>query len=162
ELAQAVASVPEDSEAAWLSRLYWWTAEYGLVGELSDYRMYGAGLLSSLGESHSCHAPSVKKRRLDETCIHVGYDITRPQPELFVPRDFEQLDEVLDRVAKLLAAERGGALALERAERSQELASLRFSSGAWAIGVLGAVGPSFAEPAWLELAGSVAVAWDGR
>src|SRR5690349_18849261 len=34
ELADAVASVPEDSEAAWLSRLYWWTAEYGLVGEV--------------------------------------------------------------------------------------------------------------------------------
>ncbi len=161
ELTDAVASVPEDSEGAWLSRLYWWTAEYGLVGELSNYRMYGAGLLSSLGESHSCHAPSVKKRRLDETCIHVGYDITRPQPELFVARDFEHLHEVLDRVSKLLAAELGGALALERAERSQELASLRFSSGAWALGVLRAVGPSFAEPAWLELGGSVAFAWDG-
>jgi phenylalanine-4-hydroxylase len=161
ELAEAVASVPEDSEGAWLSRLYWWTAEYGLVGEVSNYRMYGAGLLSSLGESHSCHAPSVTKRRLDETCIHVGYDITRPQPELFVARDFEHLHEVLDRVSKLLAVELGGALALERAARSRELASLRFSSGAWALGVLRSVGPSFAEPAWLELGGSVAVAWDG-
>jgi phenylalanine-4-hydroxylase len=162
ELAEAVASVPEDSEAAWLSRLYWWTAEYGLVGEVSNYRMYGAGLLSSLGESHSCHAPSVKKSRLDETCIHVGYDITRPQPELFVARDFEHLHEVLERVSKLLAAELGGAVALERAQRSRELASLRFSSGAWAIGELCAVGPNVAEPAWLELTGSVAVAWDGR
>lgn len=162
ELAEAVASVPEDSEAAWLSRLYWWTAEYGLVGEVANYRMYGAGLLSSLGESHSCHAPGVKKSVLDETCIHVGYDITRPQPQLFVARDFEHLHEVLERVSKLLAASLGGALALERAQRSQELASLRFSSGAWAIGVLRAVGPSPAEPAWLELAGSVAIAWDGR
>lgn len=162
ELAEAVASVPEDSEGAWLSRLYWWTAEYGLVGEVSNYRMYGAGLLSSLGESHACHAPNVRKLPLDETCIHLGYDITRPQPQLFVARDFEHLHEVLERVSKLLAAELGGALALERAERSRELASLRFSSGAWAIGVLRAVGPSFAEPAWVELGGSVAVAWDGR
>lgn len=162
ELAEAVASVPEDSEAAWLSRLYWWTAEYGLVGSVANYRMYGAGLLSSLGESFSCHAPSVRKSVLDETCIHVGYDITRPQPQLFVARDFEHLHEVLERVSKGLAAERGGALALERAERSRELASLRFSSGAWVLGVLREVGPSRAEPAWLSLAGSVAVAWDGR
>jgi len=162
ELAAAVLSVPEDSEAAWISRLYWWTAEYGLVGSVADYRMYGAGLLSSLGESHSCHAPNVRKLPLDETCIHVGYDITRPQPQLFVARDFEHLHEVLERVSKRLAAELGGALALERAERSRELASLRFSSGAWLLGVLREVGPSRAEPAWLVLAESVAVAWDGR
>jgi phenylalanine-4-hydroxylase len=162
ELADAVASVPEDSEASWLSRLYWWTAEYGLVGELSNYRMYGAGLLSSLGESYSCHSPDVKKRALDEHCIHVGYDITRPQPQLFVARDFEQLHEVLDRVSKRLAVELGGRVALERGARSRELASLRFGSGAWALGVLEEVGPRLEEPAWIRLAGPTAIAWDGR
>jgi phenylalanine-4-hydroxylase len=162
ELSDAVASVPEDSEAAWLSRLYWWTAEYGLVGEVSNYRMYGAGLLSSLGESYSCHAPSVRKRVLDEGCIHVGYDITRPQPQLFVARDFEHLHAVLDRVSKRLAVELGGKVALERAERSRELASLRFTSGAWALGVVAEAGPRLDEPAWLRLAGPATVAWDGR
>ncbi len=162
ELNVAVASVPEDSEASWLSRLYWWTAEYGLVGEVSNYRMYGAGLLSSLGESYSCHAPGVKKSVLDERCIHVGYDITRPQPELFVARDFEHLHEVLDRVSKRLAVELGGRVALERAERSRELASLRFGAGAWALGVLVEVGPRLEEPAWLRLSGPAMIAWDGR
>jgi phenylalanine-4-hydroxylase len=162
ELAEAVASVPEDSEASWLSRLYWWTAEYGLVGEVSNYRMYGAGLLSSLGESYSCHAPSVKKSPLDERCIHVGYDITRPQPELFVARDFEELHSVLERVSQRLAVALGGRVALERAERSRELASLRFTSGAWALGVLTEVGPRLEEPAWLALKGPAMVAWDGR
>ncbi len=162
ELADAVSRVPEDSEASWLSRLYWWTAEYGLVGEVSNYRMYGAGLLSSLGESYSCHAPSVKKSPLDDGCIHVGYDITRPQPELFVARDFEQLHDVLDRVSKRLAVELGGSVALERAERSAELASFRFSSGAWAMGVLRELGPRREEPAWLALGGPTMIAWDGR
>ena len=162
ELARALAAVPEDSEAAWISRLYWWTAEYGLVGAVSDYRMYGAGLLSSLGESHSCHAPGVRKSPLDAECIHVGYDITRPQPGLFVARDFEHLHEVLERVSKQLAFELGGAVALERAQRSGELASFRFSSGAWAMGVLRELGPSAREPAWLRLGGPVGVAWDGK
>jgi phenylalanine-4-hydroxylase len=162
ELADAVASVPEDSEASWLSRLYWWTAEYGLVGAVSDYRMYGAGLLSSLGESYSCHAPGVKKLALDERCIHVGYDITRPQPQLFVARDFEQLHAVLERVSQLLAVEIGGRVALERAKRSRELASFRFASGAWAMGVLAEVGPRLEEPAWLLLEGPAMIAWDGR
>jgi phenylalanine-4-hydroxylase len=162
ELADALASVPEDSEASWLSRLYWWTAEYGLIGRVSEYRMYGAGLLSSLGESHACHAPSVRKLPLDAACIEVGYDITRPQPQLFVARDFEHLHDVLDQVTKKLAVRRGGAVALERAEQSGELASFRFSSGAWAMGVLREVGPTLEAPAWLRLAGPAAIAWDGR
>src|SRR5689334_4316546 len=159
ELAEAVAAVPEASEAAWLSRLYWWTAEYGLIGRPDAYRMFGAGLLSSLGESHSCHAPSVKKLPLDEACIEVGYDITRPQPQLFVARDFEHLHEVLERVTRRLAVNVGGKVALERALRSGELASLRFSSGAWATGVVREVGP---DASWLRLGGPVGFAWDGR
>jgi len=162
ELAAALASVPEDSEATWLSRLYWWTAEYGLVGRIDDYRMYGAGLLSSLGESHSCHVPAVKKLPLDAACIEIGYDITRPQPQLFVARDFEELHVVLERVTRKLAVTLGGAVALERAARSGELASLRFSTGAWAMGVLRDVGPSLEAPAWLRLAGPAQLAWDGR
>jgi phenylalanine-4-hydroxylase len=159
ELADAVAAVPEDSEAAWLSRLYWWTAEYGLIGRTDEYRMFGAGLLSSLGESHSCHSPSVKKLPLDEACIDVGYDITRPQPQLFVARSFEHLHEVLERVSQRLAVNVGGKVALERALRSGELASLRFSSGAWAMGVVREAGPG---AAWLRLGGPVGFAWDGR
>ena len=51
------------SEAARLSRLYWWTAEYGLVGTPDDYKLYGAGLLSSLWESFACHDPKVASCR---------------------------------------------------------------------------------------------------
>ena len=126
ELEAALASVTETSEAARLSRLYWWTSEYGLVGRTDDYKLYGAGLLSSLGESHSCHDPSVRKLPLEESCTDVSYDITKPQPQLFVARDFEALHEVLERVSRTLSFTIGGALALERAIRSRELASVRF------------------------------------
>jgi phenylalanine-4-hydroxylase len=162
DLTRALALVPRTSEATWLSRLYWWTAEYGLFGTPEKYLLYGAGLISSLGESHSCHDPNVRKLPLDERCVEVGYDVTRPQPQLFVTPSFEALHEVLDRVAKTLAVELGGAVAIERALRSGELASFRFGSGVWAIGVLAEVGPTPAEPAWLRLTGPVAFAWDGR
>jgi phenylalanine-4-hydroxylase len=161
ELADALAGVIEASEATWLSRLYWWTSEYGLVGTPKNYRLYGAGLLSSLWESHACHAPSVAKLPLDDTCTKVSYDITRPQPQLFVARDFEHLHETLDRVAKTLACEIGGGVAIQRAILSHELASLRFSTGAWAFGILTEAGPNPFEPAWLKLDGPVAFAWDG-
>ena len=49
------------SEMALLSRLHWWTVEYGLIGTLENPKIYGAGLLSSIGESVSCLEPEVKK-----------------------------------------------------------------------------------------------------
>jgi phenylalanine-4-hydroxylase len=161
ELASALAAVKESSEASALSRLYWWTAEYGLVGTPTSYRLYGAGLLSSLGESHSCHAPSVRKLPLDETAAQVSYDITKPQPQLFVTPSFEALHDVLERVSRGLAFERGGALAVKRAIDSRELASARFSSGAWVMGVLSEAGPGGGAPAWLRFSGPVGFAWDG-
>ena len=161
ELRAAVAAATEPSEAARLSRLYWWTAEYGLVGRVDDYKMYGAGLLSSLGESHSCHDPAVRKLPLDEGCLDMAYDITRPQPQLFVVSDFEALHPLLDRVERTLAVRLGGETALTRAIRSRELASVQFSSGAWVMGVLREVGGRRSDPAWLDFDGPVAFAWDG-
>ena len=167
ELAAALVAVPSTrpSEIARLSRLYWWTAEYGLVGRPDDYELYGAGLLSSLGESHSCHAPEVRKIPLDERCMDVAYDITRPQPQLFVVPSFEALHGILDRVARELAVEIGGAVALDRAVRSREVATVHFSSGAQVVGVLAEVGRSVGEtpngPSWLRFEGPTAFARDG-
>ena len=136
ELEQAVATLGPPSEAARVSRLYWWTAEYGLVGTLSDYRLYGAGLLSSLGESHFRHRPEVAKLPLSARSVEVGYDITRPQPQLFVARDFEQLHSVLDEVGRTLAFSVGGVAALRTALASRELCTVELDSGAEVIGVL--------------------------
>ena len=54
ELYECQNSIKWISEANKLSRFYWWTAEYGLVGSVKDYQIYGAGLLSSIFESFSC------------------------------------------------------------------------------------------------------------
>jgi phenylalanine-4-hydroxylase len=162
ELEVSLADAREPSEAARLSRLYWWTAEYGLVGRVDDYKIYGAGLLSSLWESYSCHDSSVRKLPLDERCVEVAYDITRPQPQLFVVPDFDSLHDVVERVGRTLAVEIGGEVALARALRSSEVGSVEFTSGAWVVGVLRDVGPRASEPAWLDFEGPVAFAWEGR
>jgi phenylalanine-4-hydroxylase len=161
-LETALAGAVEVSEAARLSRLYWWTAEYGLVGTPTDYRLYGAGLLSSLGESHACHSPEVRKHPLDESCLDVAFDITRQQPQLFVVPDFEVLHAVLDRVERELAAVRGGAASLSAALASRELATFGFDSGAQALGVLEHVEGEGSAPAWLELSGPAAFAFDRK
>jgi phenylalanine-4-hydroxylase len=122
------------SEATLLSRLYWWTVEYGLIGNPADYRLYGAGLLSSIGEGHFCHAPEVEKRVLSADCTAVDYDITRAQPQLFVARDFSHLHEVLAQVEQRLGYVRGGQLALARARESEQLATLSLASGLSVVG----------------------------
>ncbi len=52
-------------------------------------RIYGAGLLSSIGEAVHCLWPEVERVPLAATCADVPYDITRMQPQLFVARDFD-------------------------------------------------------------------------
>ncbi|HEX8703608.1 MAG TPA: aromatic amino acid hydroxylase [Myxococcaceae bacterium] len=117
------------SESTRASRLYWWTAEYGLVGSLEQPRLYGAGLLSSIGEAEYCLTPAVKKVPLTSACADIGYDITKMQPQLFVARDFEHLFEVLAEFEATLAWRRGGDYGLREAERARSVNHLVLSDG---------------------------------
>ena len=49
------------SEMALIRNLHWWTVEYGLTGTIEQPKIYGAGLLSSIGESAWCMTDKVKK-----------------------------------------------------------------------------------------------------
>lgn len=117
------------SESTRASRLYWWTAEYGLVGSLEEPRIYGAGLLSSLGEATHCLTPAVKKLPLDLACADTEYDITRMQPQLFVARDFDHLFEVLEAFEATLAWKRGRDAGLEEALRARTVNHLVLEGG---------------------------------
>ncbi|HYG68528.1 MAG TPA: aromatic amino acid hydroxylase, partial [Anaeromyxobacteraceae bacterium] len=143
-LAAATASVRYVSESTRASRLYWWTAEYGLVGSVDAPKLYGAGLLSSIGEAVHCLTPAVRKLPLTAACADVAYDITRMQPQLFVARDFDQLFEVLDEFAATLSWKRGGDHGLEEALRARTVNHLVLSGG---IELSGRVAERIAAPA---------------
>jgi phenylalanine-4-hydroxylase len=163
-LERARAELGEPSEAAKVARLYWWTAEYGLVGTPSDFRLYGAGLLSSIGEGHFCLSPQVRKTPLSAACIGVDYDITRAQPGLFVAKSFAELESVLEDVAATLSARRGGAHGLDVAKKSGEVATLELDSSVSVVGVVHAVEMLEAQegaPCFVELAGPCAIARGG-
>ena len=118
-LVAACASRTYVSESTRASRLYWWTAEYGLVGALDRPLIYGAGLLSSIGEAEHCLTAQVTKLPLSLACVDQDYDITRMQPQLFVARDFDHLFEVLEAFEATLAWRRGGDAGLEEALRAR-------------------------------------------
>lgn len=130
ELDAALAANDHSSEAARLGRLQWWTIEYGLVGTPEDYRIFGAGLLSSMGESQSClDDTQVAKRVLTVDAVEQGYDITRPQPQLFVARNCLHLSQVLEVFADSMCFRRGGAESLRAAIQAATVCSARYSSG---------------------------------
>ena len=115
------------SEANLLSRMNWWTAEYGLLGEPA--KIFGAGLLSSVEESQNVFSESVKKIPLTLDCINYGYDITKPQPQLFVTPDFKHLTSVLEEMAKTMAYRLGKTEGLKKALRSQTVNTVELDSG---------------------------------
>jgi phenylalanine-4-hydroxylase len=125
----------EPSEMALLSRLQWWTVEYGLIGDLHDPKIYGAGLLSSIGESSSCMHPSVKKIIYTIDAINYGYDITKPQPQLFVTPTFQNLIDVLEAFESKMAFRVGGLQSVEKAIECKNVCTSIFSSGIQVSGI---------------------------
>jgi phenylalanine-4-hydroxylase len=117
-LDDAAAAVDHDTEATQLGRMGWWTIEYGLLGDEKNAKIYGAGLLSSVAESYNCLNPEVKKVPFSVDCVDVTYDITKPQPQLFVARDFDALVKGLDDLAERMAYRRGGIEGLEKARKA--------------------------------------------
>jgi len=107
------------SEAARLGRMNWWTAEYGLIGSLENPKIFGAGLLSSVGEARSCLSEKVRKIPLTIECVEYGYDITEPQPQLFVTPNFENLVSVLEDLANTMAFRTGTISALDKIVAAQ-------------------------------------------
>lgn len=135
-LATANKNMTHVSEASQLSRMNWWTAEYGLIGSLDHPKIFGAGLLSSVGESKWCLSKNVKKIPLTADCVHQSYDITEPQPQLFVTPSFKHLETVLDDFSKTMAYKIGGQIGLEKALQSKALNTIELDSGLQISGVL--------------------------
>lgn len=122
-----VASSP--SEMSLIRNLHWWTVEYGLVGSINNPKIYGAGLLSSIGESKSALKPDVTKIQYSIDAKDFSFDITAPQPQLFVASDFQHLTRVLDEFANKMALRTGGLEGILKAIESGETATIEYSSG---------------------------------
>lgn len=129
ELSRANTAASHVSEATWLSRMNWWTAEYGLIGDLKDPKILGAGLLSSVGEARLCLNEKVKKLPLTIDCIEYTYDITEPQPQLFVTPDFDTLNTVLEELAEKMAFRIGGTEGVRRAIQAATVNTVELNSG---------------------------------
>src|SRR6201982_3699026 len=153
----------EPSEMALLSRLHWWTVEYGLIGALEDPKIYGAGLLSSIGESVSCLEPAVKKIPYSIDAMNQPFDITTKQPQLFVCRDFQHLKDVLEEFAGKMAYQVGGLEGINKAIECQNVTTCEYSSGVQVSGIFTEViADGTDSPIYLRTTGKTALAFQAK
>ncbi|EDM43583.1 phenylalanine 4-monooxygenase [unidentified eubacterium SCB49] len=123
------------SEIALIRNLHWWTVEYGMVGTVENPKIYGAGLLSSIGESEWCMKDEVKKIPYSIEAAYQDFDITKPQPQLYVTPDFAYLQQVLEEFANTMAVRKGGWRGLNKLIESKQLGTIEISTGLQVSGV---------------------------
>ncbi len=77
-----------------LARLYWYTVEFGLIRDGDDLKLYGAGIVSSFGESLFA---------LDDPSPHrIGFDLERVMRTRYRIDDYQQNYFVIDSFDDLL------------------------------------------------------------
>ena len=125
----------EFSEMELIRNIHWWTVEYGLIGSLENFKIYGAGLLSSIGESKWCLDKKVIKKHYTIEAAYQKFDITKPQPQLFVIPDFSHLSKVLEKLADQMSLRKGGIEGLKKLINSKQLGTIELSTGLQISGV---------------------------
>ncbi|MBF00015.1 aromatic amino acid hydroxylase [Flavobacterium coralii] len=149
----------ELSEMALIRNLHWWTVEYGLIGTVDNPKIYGAGLLSSIGESTWCMTDNVKKLPYDINAAYQSFDITKPQPQLFVTPDFAHLSLVLEEFANKMALRTGGLSGIKKLIASNALGTIEFSTGLQVSGVFTNVIEEEGKPVYIQVTGPTALAY---
>jgi phenylalanine-4-hydroxylase len=149
----------ELSEMSKIRNLHWWTVEYGLIGSVEDPKIYGAGLLSSIGESAWCMTDNVKKIPYDISAADQSFDITKPQPQLYVTPDFAHLSSVLEQFANKMALRTGGLSSIKKLINSNALGTIELSTGLQISGVFTNVIENEGAPVYIQTTGKTALAY---
>lgn len=80
-----------------LTRIYWFTVEFGLIKNRGGLRIYGNGIISSYGEVLHSLTDQVTKRPFDpEVVAATPYDIWHFQDTLFVIESFDHLGDAFE------------------------------------------------------------------
>ncbi|MGO9560034.1 MAG: phenylalanine 4-monooxygenase [Acidimicrobiales bacterium] len=90
EVGNAVARTETAAALAFMSRVFWFTLEFGVVFEDGEPKAYGAGILSSFGELDVFQQAEIRLLDFAEMGT-TEYDITRYQPVLYAAASFAEL-----------------------------------------------------------------------
>lgn len=149
----------ELSEMAQIRNLHWWTVEYGLIGTVENPKIYGAGLLSSIGESAHCMTNNVKKIPYDISAANQNFDITQLQPQLYVTPTFSHLSLILEEFANKMALRTGGLSGIQKLIQSNALGTIELSTGLQISGVFTNVIEEEGKPVYIQTTGKTALSY---
>lgn len=86
-----------------LQRIYWFTIEFGLIKEENQTKGYGAGIMSSFGETNHIFEDNIVIHPFDiEQVIEKEFISTEIQNEYVIIDSYTQLFESLNRLEKVL------------------------------------------------------------
>ena len=101
KIGQAALACKDPAVEEGLTRIYWFTVEFGLIRNPGGLRIYGNGIISSSGETQHSLTDKVKKVPYrPETLAAQAYDIWHFQDTLFVIESFDQLEQEFVRWAR--------------------------------------------------------------
>lgn len=101
KIGQAALACTDPAVEEGLTRIYWFTVEFGLISHPRGPRIYGNGIISSSGETlHSLTAPVDKIPYSPERLAAQPYDIWHFQETLFVIDSSDQIEREFVRWAK--------------------------------------------------------------
>jgi phenylalanine-4-hydroxylase len=149
----------ELSEMAQIRNLHWWTVEYGLIGTIENPKIYGAGLLSSIGESAWCMTDNVKKIPYGFSAVNQSFDITKLQPQLYVTPDFAYLSLILEEFANTMALRTGGLSGINKLIHSKALGTVELSTGLQISGIFTNVIEEDGKPIYFQTTGKTALSY---
>ncbi|WP_246064298.1 phenylalanine 4-monooxygenase [Nonomuraea longispora] len=109
---QAARRVEGEEALEFVSKVFWFTMEFGVMREAGELKAYGAGILSSYGEIEEFRGMDIRPLNLSAMGT-TQYDITKYQDVLFRAESVQHLEDVVgdfwatcddDSIAKLVAA----------------------------------------------------------
>ena len=101
-IGKAVSTTTSGEQVLALKRFSWFSIEFGLMEEAGEIKVFGAGILSSIGEiPYSLFSPSVTRRPFEtEVVINTDYDPSRMQDKLFIAPSFPFLRRELEKLVR--------------------------------------------------------------
>lgn len=104
-IGKAAAATPHGDQVLALKRFSWFSIEFGLIEELGETKVFGAGILSSTGEiPHSLFSKQATRQPfVTETVINTDYDPSRMQKDFFVAPSLPFLRRELEALVRKFA-----------------------------------------------------------
>lgn len=99
----AVSVIEDKSKLKKIQRLYWFTIEFGLIKKKKDFKIYGAGIISSTDESMNVFSNKSSKKKFNVIEImNRPFEIDVVQDTYYFIDSFQQLSSSVDKIKEII------------------------------------------------------------